>query len=385
MSSYVNSVISDRSSVISTTRYRYRDRNRNLLYRLKPNALDCLRSQENEHDPLRSENGSALIAVLGVLLLINLLAASAVTVSQLCDHFTRVSADRALSSYYAEGVGARMIWFVLNDKKKNGNPNLKSINYAEIEGERYLPDGTKKTFTVYQADAEVSINDMLTGIDVSGKNPTKELKRTDDSFQDDEAGMDEYLAFLDGLEDYVDPDDFVRMHGAEKNEYEELELPHLPRNDQLQFREEIMMIPGAQTFYKQDDYGRMNAFQVIPTKKLKSPTGTGGKTSFFGVGKSQLRKDGFTNEQADKILEVRAEWQNNKEITLAQSLVESLEPEVIAKINQKYSFVGSGFYNFLIKVKPRGGLGSRVLSFSLQLGFKPSDKERVQYYEWLLL
>lgn len=332
------------------------------------------------------DGGSALIAVLCIMTLMSLLAASAVTMSQLSNHFSKVVSERGLSVYHAEGAAARMCWLVLADKKANGaNADMWNFDYSQVDGERYLPDGTTKKFVYYQADAEVKIEDMACGIDVSGKTPTKNLRRDQSTFEgEDMKTYDDYLAFIDAVADYVDSDDFVRSHGAEKSDYEELGMPNLPRNDQMQFREEMTFIPGASTFFTPDEYGRLSCFRLIPMKKMKSKGVVRKKDSFFGVDENQLLMDGFPPDVAKQVIEARNRWYKEQGL-LSQVLMESVAPEFVSKLRGKYSFSASGFYNFVIKVTPERGKASRTLFFSLQLGYQPSDNKKLNYYDWMIL
>lgn len=327
----------------------------------------------------RNEQGSALIIVLCIILVISVLVASAVSMSQMSNYFSKIASDRGLSSYYAEGASSRIVWLLLNDKKKNGNPSLIDFNYEEQTGERYLADGSPRSVYAYGADATAIIEDLASGIDISGSNPATNLTQVkgDSELASD---VDDQVRFIDKVKDYVDKDVFVRHYGAEKNEYEDWGMPNLPRNADFQFREEIMLIPGCKKFYPADKYGQMSDFQVITLNGLQDIRAS--KKNFVGVSRNVLLRDGFTPEQVKDILSVRKRWQEEKG-SLRSWLENNLPKEVVAKLYQ-YSFQASGFYKFIVTVKPDGGMGSRTMVFGLLLTTRPGRK-KINYYCWQLL
>jgi hypothetical protein len=326
----------------------------------------------------RNQRGSALIIVLGILLVISVLSASAVMLSQLSNHFSKIASDRGLAAYQAEGVAARIVWLLLADKRKNGNPSLIGFKYEEQDGERYLADGTTKEVHAYEAKGEAEIHDLASGIDISGKTPATNLVRTSNPDQI-ELAVDaiDYEAFLDKVKDYVDNDDFVRDQGAERGEYLGLDLPNLPRNAPFQFREEIMLIPGCKTFFKADTHGQFSDFIPIPLKGM--PDIITDKKNFFSVGVGALLKDGFSKDQVKAILEVRRKWRDDRS-ELVQLMDERIDSQSRQKLLKEYSFQASGFYKFVVRVKTEEG-AARTLIFGVQLSSRPGQ-DRLNYYTW---
>ncbi len=327
-----------------------------------------------------SPRGSALIAVLCFVMLVTLLAASSVTLSQIVNHISRETSNRGLSSYYAEGAGARAMWLLMYDKRKYPERSMGLTGAADTgagegeEEERFLADGTTHSFESAGIKVEVRVYDMTSGADISGKIPSANLKRSKDEFEDGEQSFDDYLAFLDCLDDYVDPDSFVKLHGAEKDEYLSLGLPPLPRNSQFQFREEIMWIPGANSFFKPDEFGMMKEIQIIPPKGMPKVLG---KKNFFSVTKNEIMSElGMSAVEADKVIEARKIWEKEK-----KPLEELLDPEVLAKLKNKYSFKESGYYTFIVRIVPGAGNSERIFTFSLKLDSRITAKE-LNYFDW---
>ena len=321
------------------------------------------------------EKGAALVAVLCFIATISLLVASSISISQIVNHLSAESSGRCLSAYLAEGAAARTVWLLVNDKKVNPQRELGEKKDEEEEDvERFLADGTKHEFEFNDTKVEVSIYDMTSGIDISGKVPSTNLKRNPDDFNDSEKSYDEYLAFIDCLDDYVDTDLFVRAHGAEKNEYLELELPPLPRNGQMQFREEALWIPGCTDFFKPDEKGIISDFQIIPLKGLPKVIG---KKNFFTVSKSDIMKDcGYTEEVASQIISARSEWEKEK-----KPISEGIDEEILTKLKEKYSFKESGYYTIFVRILPGKGKSERIMTFSAKIDSRMPSKD-IQYYDW---
>jgi hypothetical protein len=61
------------------------------------------------------------------------------------------------------------------------------------------------------------------------------------------AGLDEGLAeqLADVIADFVDQDDLPRLHGAEKDKYEQLGLPYIPFNGPLISLDQLLLVPGV--------------------------------------------------------------------------------------------------------------------------------------------
>jgi len=55
---------------------------------------------------------------------------------------------------------------------------------------------------------------------------------------------DKRRIIIDSILDWTDPDDLVRLKGAEKDYYKNEGLPYSPRNYQIQYLEELMLIRG---------------------------------------------------------------------------------------------------------------------------------------------
>lgn len=84
----------------------------------------------------------------------------------------------------------------------------------------------------------------------------------------------------DRLQDYVDSDSLLKLNGMEKPEYLQQNLINLPRNRSMQYREEVLLIPGSETFFKPDGSGRLSSVRLIAPKGV-SPIG--GRPSLYST------------------------------------------------------------------------------------------------------
>ncbi len=325
-------------------------------------------------NPKSNRKGAALIAVLSMLLVISLLVASSVTLSQITSYISAETTNRITSAYSAEGASARALWLLMSDKKKNPERELGATDYASEEEERYLADGTKHMMTFNDTEVEVGIYDMLSGINITGQQPSSTLKRTPEDFRDSDASYEDYLKFIDCLDDYTDSDAFTRLNGAEEKEYLDLGMPPLPRNGAMKMREEILWIPKCTDYFQPDENGIMSGFQIIPPEGMPNVVG---KKSFFSVTKSDLTREcGFDPIQADLIISARKGWEKDR-----NPLANLLDEETLAKLKDKFSFKESGYYTFIVKIIPKYGKSERLLSISMKVDSRISGN-MCNFYDW---
>lgn len=334
----------------------------------------CLNPQSEIRNPKSNRRGAALIAVLSMLIVISLLVASSVTLSQITSYISAETTNRITSAYSAEGAGARAMWLLMNDKKNNPERGLGETPDALDTEERYLADGTKHKMSFNDTDVEVGIYDMLSGISIVGLQPSNTLKRTPDDFKDSDMSYEDYLKFMDCLDDYTDSDMFTRLNGAEEKEYLDLGMPPLPRNGAMKIREEILWIPGCIDFFQPDENGIMSGFQIIPPEGMSNVVG---KKSFFSVTRTDMMREcGFDSMKADQVIAARKEWETDK-----KPLADLLDEEILAKLKEKFSFKESGYYTFIIRIIPKYGKSERLLSFSMKVDSKIGGT-MCNLYDW---
>jgi hypothetical protein len=324
-----------------------------------------------------AEKGSALILALCLLALAALLTASSVVLSQISAGTSKTNYDRICSSYLAESAANRVIWMLMNDKKNNSNRSLGELNYEELEESRYLADGvTHKVESEDGVEVEFSINDMLSGMNISGSNPGSELQSLSNMYEKDPEKRETLLELTDKLLDYVDANDFVRLKGFEKVDYTNSGLAPLPRNRNMQFKEETLLIPGMADHVSVDENGRLGFFNIIPLEGMPKVST---RSSFFNAPEAIIKSRGkFSTEEIEEILKARNSWKNEK-----LSLSESLDPGTLAKLKSSFSFRESGCYTIIVKASTGKDCAKRTLIVSLKISNSVPDYG-IRYYEYLL-
>ncbi|MFA6293260.1 MAG: hypothetical protein WC637_15850 [Victivallales bacterium] len=329
----------------------------------------------NMPSAIRGEKGAALITVLCFVVLVAMITASAVTVSQISNYTSRTFTDRSVSAYLAEGAVARVQWLIIADKKKYSNRTLGDTDYEQEQQERFLADGTLHKIDYYGTEIDVTIFDMSSGYDISGDTPTRQLEIQKSAFTDNTEMQEAFSAFVDCVGDYVDKGDFVQLKGMEKSDYTAKGLYPLPRNGRMQFREEIMLVPGFGKIYQPDSYGRLSAFRIIPPQNMQNMAQN---NDFFSAPREQIMsRCGFSSEQADMVIEARNLWKNER-IPLSQSL----DVGLLTTLKSRFSFRESGFFTILVEASPGQNRAKRILAASMQIG-NQLTVPGTRYYEWV--
>lgn len=324
---------------------------------------------------LRREEGVALVAVLGFLVIISILALSAVTTSQISNFTSVTFYDRSKASYAAEGAVSRMSWIIMADKSKYTNRGLGETDYGDEEHPHFLADGFVHRINYYGTEVNVTVLDMASGFDISDDMPSRKLFEAYRSmYKDEPAMMDEFNAFLGCLDDYVDANETLRLKGMERMQYDEMGLYPLPRNGRLQFREEVMWIPGFGKFFGADDQGRLSSFRIIPPQNMPRIQFQG--DNFFSASReSVMSKCSFSSGQTDKVMAAREKW-----FISGTSMKDDLDPTVWATLKSHFSFNESGFYTITAEASAGPGRAKRIYSASARI-LTQMIPPGLQYYE----
>jgi hypothetical protein len=315
------------------------------------------------------ERGVALIAVLGLLLLISLLAASIVTISQISAAQTGSRCQLERSMLLAESCAARVCWLILNDKQAYRSREFVFADDAGIP--RFMADGAEHVYEAYDAKCTFSISDMNSGFDISGMAPDKNFNILEKYCFTEKKAQDELGDFKNRLLDYVDQDSLIRVGGMEAPEYQAIGLAPLPRNSQMQYNREVFYIPGSGNFFSVDDNGRpANLRPIAPSLPLNN-------CSIFNAGKTTLiGKLGCSGDEADDILNAVNLWKTQK-IPLQQNLADA----TIASLKSNFSFTESGCYTITINASPHSAINGRTLIFSVKLD-NAIPPNGLSYLEW---
>ncbi|HBC87453.1 MAG TPA: hypothetical protein DCZ94_10900 [Lentisphaeria bacterium] len=324
---------------------------------------------------LQGEDGVALIAVLGMLVIISILTMSAVTVSQICRYSAVTFNDRSRAAYVAEGAASRVQWLVMSDRRRFTNRVLGEADYTDETQERFMADGILHKMDYYGVETDVMIFDMASGFDISDDTPARQLDTYRTMFSDDEERRNAFVEFQDCLADYVDANDFAGIKGKEKADYQKLGLDPLPRNGRFQYREEIMLVPGFEQFFSVDSYGRLSSFRIIPP--LNMPRIRQNNSFFSASREIIMNKCSFSSGQVDKVIEARDKW-INKGIPLN----ENLDPGIVSSLKNSFSFSESGFYTIIVEASAGPGRSKRAFATSVQI--QDRINQGIRYYEQIL-
>ncbi len=319
------------------------------------------------------ESGSALVVVVALIALASVLAASSVALSRKSRHMTAALAGKTYSAYVAEGASSRIQWLIAFDRRMHPQRTLgMSVAEDDVAETRYMADGKYREMDYHGVPVRYRIGDMASGVDVSGPGALANLSTLKSLYEGDT--LERYEAFLDKFEDYGDSNDLVRLKGMEADGYAESGLGPLPRNRPLEFKEEILLIPGALEFFQADAGGRLSSIRVVPPRNLPR---VGSQNNFFGASKETIMAScGMSQEDAEMVVQARDLWfENGSDISL------SLDVGVFTQLRSKFSFNESGFYSIEVDSSPRKDRAGRKLHLTCRISNQFANPG-TRYYEW---
>ena len=319
----------------------------------------------------KRENGIALIAVLSLLVIISLLTATAVTLSQYSALETETVTERVKARYIAEGALNRSIYFLLNDIHAYTIRKL-GIDYAHETEERYMADNVIHELAYYNDKVELRIQDALSGLDISGTAPDHVLLEYMKKVETDMAEFEEFRDCLNRLLDYVDTDDFIRNGGMEALHYRQQNIPILPRNSSLQFKEELLNIPGLSKYFPADCEGYLSNIRLIAPKGLRS---LGGRSNLYAVPLSMISATCNLNPMEETMLKTAMQSWCQKRIPLWNNLF----PGLLGRLQMAYSTHESGTYTFLINTSGAEAVGIKLRA-TLRLN---TTAKQFEFYEFI--
>ncbi|MDD3119543.1 MAG: hypothetical protein PHQ27_10210 [Victivallales bacterium] len=324
-----------------------------------------------------SERGAALITVLCLILLLSLLAYSAVTYSKLSAMMVYPAADAAEATQVAESTFARVAWIILADRQNtetNRNVELGGDYYqdrdTDSEETRFLPDGIPHIVNFYSIPVQVRVIEMHAGLAVTSFADTLRQHYR----QNDETAIVEALDVIGNrITDYTDSDDFLNEKGMEKAEYEERGLSPLPRNAAMQFREELLYVPGVGNFVRPDSMGRLNDIQLIPPSGMQLRRNA--SPPLFTASTDLLASLGnFETEDVQKIVDAVNAWYKDR-----TPLSDSLDELLLPRIRSAFNLRDTGYYTIFI-TPLLNNCASRTLVVSVRLNNLSGTG--LHYYEW---
>ncbi len=323
------------------------------------------------------ERGVALIMVLGMIAVLTLLATHLMATSQVTAREAKVLTTRQHLAYVAESATSRALWMLLADRKLhlNDHRNLLSppgSREGQETGGVWRADGRVHELVQGEDMALVMIRDADNGLDVSGNNPAGTLRELVVSDEEDDPDRQQRVErFLDVLRDYVDGNDLRQLHGKERDDYRAEGYYHMPRNEPLQFREEILWVENAAVVLPLASTGQgLDAIRVVPPVGQRYPNSKG--PAFLSSSPGLIQKKlGLGDEELKAVLEARAQYLREE-----VSLADLLSPELYSRVLSLFSVSESGIASFVATATDAGGQIRRTLRMT-QDSREPALRTRI--------
>lgn len=335
----------------------------------------------------QGERGSALVAVLCLIFLGGMLAASVASLSMLntVDVASHVNLQR--SFYINEGVMNRVQFFIAADRYVNGTkPLMGDIDYTEYEYDRFLPDGVIHEVDYYGTLVRVRVYDAISGWDFAGN----VYRSTLDGFIADIDTEQNTIDLVENLKvriaDYIDTDDTVTTTGSarassvdsmEKDEYESGGLAPLPRNAALEYREELFFIKDFTSLFPPDVRGRLSSIRLIPPPSTVRLNGT---PSFFSATPDMLmQKADLEEDELAQVLEARDKLRRER-----IQISDILDSTLLSRLQSNMSWRASDYYTVIVDAPPGTGRPSYRLCASFGAFSVDGAQDEIQeYLEWI--
>ncbi len=170
------------------------------------------------------QRGVALLIVLWVLVLLTLVSGTLALLAKAENIEARTLFDDARARMGALGGIQRAVF-------EMRNPDLET---------KWIPDGRPYVFRLGEAEVSVAITDETGKLDLNSSTEDAKLNLLVGHGMDPVAAQ----ALVDAIEDWKDPDDFVRPNGAEEGEYASAGLSWAPPNAAFATVEELQQVLG---------------------------------------------------------------------------------------------------------------------------------------------
>ena len=302
------------------------------------------------------DRGSAIIIVLAVLAVFSLMVWQLSAGTESLAREAKTQAVRSELKYAAESAAARAFWLHFCEPRRQATSGpTDAQDAAAYRPDTWPADSRHRNLRVGEFEADIRIEDANAGIDVSGYRSSEQLHAY--LLAGNADGVDGVAVagnVMDLLRDYVDRNDrdATRFSGMEAPEYAARGYPHMPRNGSMQFREEILWMPGIDAVLplERDALGILRddlvgQLRVIPPKYERFPGVA--RPSFFASSPTVLRvHGGFTDLELEDVLAARRRMQRED-----IALPELLEPELVSRVRRHFSLAESGVATITVRVR----------------------------------
>lgn len=281
-----------------------------------------------------AESGIALVAALALIATAGLMTATMVIISRMGTLHAASFVDLMRSSYVAEGAANRIRYLIEADRSVYGDTDAQTLDYDDYETDRYLADGSPHEIDYYGIPVKFTITNGVSGYRITGASDFDVFtaNRTDEALVTDAVTI-----FQNRYTDYEDEDDDVSEDGMEREDYESYGWYNLPRNGSMQYREELLWIPGSEDLLPPDADGRLSSIRHFRITESGNP-------SIYTATYAQLRTYAELDvEQAVNVLNALRQWRIDR-----TPLEDQLTEETLSAVRSAFSFTESEYYTVRI-------------------------------------
>ncbi len=322
-----------------------------------------------------NEKGMALIAVLALIMTAGMLVGAMTVISQFNTLNVAAAADLTRSKYIAEGCANRVIYLIDADRYlyNTGIRQITETDYTEYDSDRYLPDTVDREIDYYGTLVKYRISNGTAGLQMTQNRADTSLSMLKEPLAESGTVYDKIVILSTRISDYTDTDDNIGIDGMEKNDYEELDMIHLPRNGAIEFREELLWIPGSTDVLPLDKYGRLSSVRLANIN-------TQGNPDIYTAGYTLLKNHGQLEEaQAASVMAGLARWRKER-----MMLSDQVDVSVLELLRQNFSWEPSNYYTVTIESASEENRPSArlVLTYTSSGIVGPTDGI-LRYLEWM--
>lgn len=229
-----------------------------------------------------TEKGFALLIVVVVMLLLSFLASRYIMLVR-SESQVAFNVKQNTSSRFLARAGINLGLFYMLDSPMSVDS---SSEEQFQEGRPYQVSLSTGTITYYVVNetGKIDLNSAPPGL--------LEL-----FLEHHEMEPDDIATIIDSLADWRDNDTFHRLHGAEKDIYQEMTPPYIPRNGNIIEPAEFFLIYGTETLV-----GKFSADEVFtvhnPTRRINFNSLTPAMLAFL-TGNDQEKIEGYHSARAE--------------------------------------------------------------------------------------
>ncbi|MCX7793775.1 MAG: general secretion pathway protein GspK [Thermodesulfovibrionales bacterium] len=182
---------------------------------------------------IRKENGIVLVVVLFVIIILIILGLNLSYSTRFGLMSTKNMKEGTSLRYAMLGAFSEALAYIASDKDP-------AVDYVDEKGILHIDDREpfpqQKEYNGIKLDVIITDEEGRLNINMLNDQQLRSLLKY--------AGVpdDRLQIIIDSLRDWIDPDDLHRLSGAEKEYYENLEIPYRPKNQVLSVPEELLLI-----------------------------------------------------------------------------------------------------------------------------------------------